>query len=259
MPIPAPPPPPSPKEIAANEAVEIVIERFASDGCAEDEACEFLTGLVRGGALTIKYLKGDPPPRLWVIQLPDTDRGGDEVAQRFDWRRGKDIRTYKLHPEIRPTREEAMRELFAALDIKYGLAEVQQQPNTGADADAIEGLVEVAYPFEVADREQLAAILDQAEGQRSQTTSHSLPHAPVKRAAYRPHLTTFLRRLRQQRGEAFASMSGAELWAEYVQWHQKYRPNIPLPKDRRAAARAAEAIRDELVAEYVKDGDRNAR
>ena len=42
-------------------------------------------------------------------------------------------------------------------------------------------------------------------------------------------------------------MSGAELLAEYVQWHQKNRPNIPLPKDRRAAARVAEAIRDALV------------
>jgi hypothetical protein len=258
MPIPALPAP-SPKEIDAIEALEIVIERFAGNGCEEDEACEFLTGRLQRGALVIKYLKGDPPPRLWVIQFPNTDRGGDEIARRFDWRRGIDIRTYKLYREIRPTREEAMRDLFAGLDIQYGLAEVQQQSNTGADTDTIEGLVEVAYPFEVADREQLAAILDQAEGQRPQTTSHPLLHAPVKRGAYRPHLRTYLRNVRQNRGEAFATMSGAELWAGYVQWHQKNRANIPLPKDRRAAERAAEAIRDELVAGHSKDKDRNAR
>jgi hypothetical protein len=255
MPIPAPPA----REIAANEALEIVIGRFAGDGCDEDEACEFLTGLVRRGALAIKYLKGDPPPRLWVIQFPNTDRGGDEIARRVDWRRGKDIRTYKLYPEIRPTREEAMRDVFTALDIKYGLGEVQQQPNTGADADAIEGLVDVAYPFEVADRERLAAIIEQAEGQRPQTTSHSLPRGPARRGAYRPHLTTYLRSVRQNRGEAFATMSGAELWAGYVQWHQKNRTNIPLPKDPRAAERAAKAIRDEFVAGLVKDRNRNAR
>ncbi len=80
-----------------------------------------------------------------------------------------------------------------------------------------------------------------------------------RRAAYRPHLKTYLRGIQQQRGEVFASISGDELWAGFSQWSAKNRPAIPLPKDRRKAVLRGEAIRDQLAAEQQRTGDQSAR
>ena len=136
------------------EAVEWVSE---VRGFSVDQASELLTRLVQGGALAITYPEGEPGSYCWLIQFPNTDRRGDEIGRRFDWRRGLDVRTYRLYPEIRPTREEAMQDLFAALDVKYGLAE--RQPDKGNDADAfVDGLVEIAYSFQIADRERMRSV-----------------------------------------------------------------------------------------------------
>ena len=84
------------------------------------------------------------------------------------------------------------------------------------------------------------------------------PATSERRGAYRPHLRTYLRYAQQHRPALFASMSASELWAGFIHWAAKNRPNIPLPTEKRAAVRVTEAIRNELAREQHQTGDQNA-
>jgi hypothetical protein len=94
-----------PEFITAAEAVEMVMERFKSSGCTEDEACAWLSEQVRIGKLKLLWTDREPTYLTGLILAGENfafipSLPGTRVLDELDWRTGELRRRLRIPQSI---------------------------------------------------------------------------------------------------------------------------------------------------------------